>query len=140
MKALEPQQPVSGEKADMDNSTHEEFYKYYAEESQSPATLARFRRQRDAILAIPQLTNLPQVLDVADIGCGAGTLALLWAELGHRVVGVDINEPLVQIARKRAHEKQLDVGQELAPEVDLMKISLPYLLRFLANMPRPATR
>ena len=27
---------------------------------------------------------------------------MLWAEQGHRVVGVDINEPLTQLARKRA--------------------------------------
>ena len=31
---------------------------------------------------------------MADIGCGAGTQARLWAERGHRVHGVDVNEPL----------------------------------------------
>ncbi len=30
------------------------------------------------------------------------------------------------------------LGQELDPEVDLMKITLPYLLRFLAGVPKPA--
>lgn len=29
---------------------------------------------------------------VADIGCGAGTRSLLWAELGYNVYGLDINQ------------------------------------------------
>ena len=53
-------------------------------------------------------------LEVADIGCGAGTQALLWAELGHSVHGLDVNAPLVDVARKRAAEAGLaarfDVG------------------------------
>jgi 2-polyprenyl-6-hydroxyphenyl methylase/3-demethylubiquinone-9 3-methyltransferase len=46
-------------------------------------------------------------LDVADIGCGAGTQALLWAVGGHRVCGLDISEQLVELARKRASESVL---------------------------------
>jgi predicted unusual protein kinase regulating ubiquinone biosynthesis (AarF/ABC1/UbiB family) len=31
------------------------------------------------------------------------------------------------------------LGQEIAPSVDLMKLSLPYLLRFLAGLPARAS-
>lgn len=84
-----------------DHSTHENFYAYYAEESASEAAQVRFRRIRDHILrAIGRPSAQP--LDVADIGCGAGTHSLLWAELGHRVHSLDVNGPLVELGRKRA--------------------------------------
>jgi 2-polyprenyl-6-hydroxyphenyl methylase/3-demethylubiquinone-9 3-methyltransferase len=121
-KVLDSRQSSSGDAADWDHSAHEEFYEYYAKESQSPAALGRFRRQRDGILGIAQLADLPEVIDVLDIGSGAGTLAMLWAEQGHRVVGVDINEPLTQLARKRAQEDLLEVRFEVGSATDL---SLP---------------
>ena len=48
-------------------------------------------------------------LRVADIGCGAGTQSLLWAELGHSVFGLDVNAPLVEVAQRRAAERGLPV-------------------------------
>lgn len=86
-----------------DHSSHAEFFAYYAEASQSEATVRRFRAIRDAILRVlAQRAPAPRSLDVADIGCGAGTQSFLWAELGHRVCGLDVNEPLLELARKRA--------------------------------------
>jgi 2-polyprenyl-6-hydroxyphenyl methylase/3-demethylubiquinone-9 3-methyltransferase len=43
-----------------------------------------------------------QPCKVADIGCGAGTQSRLWAELGCEVHGLDVNAPLLQLARERA--------------------------------------
>lgn len=39
---------------------------------------------------------------VLDIGCGGGALSLMAAELGQSVLGVDISEPLVALARERS--------------------------------------
>ena len=84
-----------------DHTTHDRFYEYYARESQSEEALGRFRRVRDTILRTLD-TGADRILDVADIGCGAGTQGLIWAEAGHSVHALDVNEPLVRLGRERA--------------------------------------
>jgi ubiquinone/menaquinone biosynthesis C-methylase UbiE len=85
-----------------DHTTHERFFEYYARESQSEEALQRFRRVRDAILRLRRDGARSRVLEVADIGCGAGTQSLVWAGSGHSVHALDINEPLLQLGRERA--------------------------------------
>jgi cytochrome P450/protein-L-isoaspartate O-methyltransferase len=48
------------------------------------------------------LPLLPPEAVVADLGCGTGTLAVLLAEAGHRVVGVDLSERMLDQAREKA--------------------------------------
>lgn len=96
--------PASNSSA-WDHSTHENFYTYYAEESVSEDARVRFRRVRDHILrVIYNGRTLQRTLDVVDIGCGAGTQSMVWAELGHHVHALDVNGPLVDLGRKRAAE------------------------------------
>jgi 2-polyprenyl-3-methyl-5-hydroxy-6-metoxy-1,4-benzoquinol methylase len=80
-----------------DHSSHDEFYTYYAEESASDEALGRFRRIRDHILRM--MGHPDRQLDVADIGCGAGTQSMVWAEQGHHVRALDVNGPLVALRR-----------------------------------------
>src|SRR6185436_9781775 len=49
----------------------------------------------------------------ADIGCGAGTQSRLWAKRGHRVFGLDVNGPLIQLARERAREAGYNINFEV---------------------------
>lgn len=102
---------VLQDKADgsWDHAAHTNFFDYYARESLSNATVQRFRGIQAAVLRVAVQTGLNGVLDVADIGCGAGTQAFLWAEQGHRVTGLDVSEPLITLARQRATEKNLSV-------------------------------
>ncbi len=51
----------------------------------------------------------PPPADVADLGCGTGTLAVLLAEAGHRVSGVDYAPAMVAAARAKAADAGLDV-------------------------------
>ena len=44
----------------------------------------------------------PAPSDVLDVGTGTGFLALLLAELGHRVRGVDLSEGMLSLAREKA--------------------------------------
>lgn len=84
----------------------ERFTNYYAQGSQSPVTIKRIRSIRDATLRVSRAYGLTKpVFDVADIGCGAGTQSLLWAELGHKLNAVDVNQPLLELGRQRAVEK-----------------------------------
>jgi 2-polyprenyl-3-methyl-5-hydroxy-6-metoxy-1,4-benzoquinol methylase len=92
--------------ANWDFGSHEHFYEHYARGSQSPATLQRIRSLRDCVLRVAENGGGKRgMLEVADIGCGAGTQSLLWAELGHQVHGLDVNEPLLELARRRAGEQ-----------------------------------
>ncbi len=100
---LNPQEsPRTG--GQWDHSCDDRFFDYYAQESVTEATVQRFKQIRALILRVLGPERAGQMLDVADVGCGAGSQCFLWAELGHRVHGLDINERLVELARRRAEE------------------------------------
>lgn len=42
---------------------------------------------------------------ILDVGTGNGSLSLLLAELGHDVVGIDLSEGMLSVARKKANER-----------------------------------
>lgn len=124
----------------LDHGSHPEFYAYYARESESASTNQRFRSIQAAVLRIASRTGLPAKLDVADIGCGAGTQSRLWALLGHRVRGLDVNEPLIRLACQRAHAQGLDIRFEVGsatalpwPGASLDLCLLPELLEHVAD-------
>jgi 2-polyprenyl-6-hydroxyphenyl methylase/3-demethylubiquinone-9 3-methyltransferase len=86
------------------------FVEYYAKESISETTLQRFEAVRSAVLReMTRQGRTPGSLDVADIGCGAGTQCLIWARQGHRVHGLDINRELMELGRHRAREAGFDI-------------------------------
>jgi 2-polyprenyl-6-hydroxyphenyl methylase/3-demethylubiquinone-9 3-methyltransferase len=81
----------------------ERFVNYYAEQSASEVTRQRIENVRQILLRLRCELGLPTAsLDVVDVGCGAGAQALAWARDGHRVRGVDISTPLIELAGKRA--------------------------------------
>jgi len=47
-------------------------------------------------------------LRVLDVETGTGFIALLLAELGHEVIGVDISEGMLRIAREKARKLNID--------------------------------
>ncbi len=88
----------------------EKFIDYYERASRSERTITRFSRIRDCALRLLQEQgHRTDGLDIADIGCGAGTQAMLWAERGHTVAALDASESLIAIGHKRAAEQDLDV-------------------------------
>jgi ubiquinone/menaquinone biosynthesis C-methylase UbiE len=115
-KEITPLAKVSGT---FDTSSHDVFFDYYADASTSPATLDRFRTLRDVLLGIVEAHGSKALLDVLDVGCGAGTFSLLWSEAGHRVVGIDINEPLIELGRKRAKDAGRDIELRVASATKL---------------------
>jgi 2-polyprenyl-3-methyl-5-hydroxy-6-metoxy-1,4-benzoquinol methylase len=110
------------EQVTVDHSSDPRFKAYYEEKSASPAARAHFVRIRDKALGIlskqfPGTTKF----DALDVGCNAGTQARVWAELGHRVRGLDVNGPLLEVARARATADGLDIGFDLGTAT-----ALPY--------------
>ncbi|WP_340381794.1 class I SAM-dependent methyltransferase [Streptomyces sp. SS7] len=57
--------------------------------------------------------------DVLDLGCGTGSLALLAAEQGHRVTGVDLSAPMIERARAKlaGRDAVFLLGDAAAPPV-----------------------
>ena len=94
--------PQDNNRASWDHSTHEAFLRYYEEEHLSDHATKRFAAIRNTVLRA--LAHGDQVLDVLDVGCGPGTQSLVWAELGHRVGGLDVSEQFVAVAKKRAED------------------------------------
>jgi 2-polyprenyl-6-hydroxyphenyl methylase/3-demethylubiquinone-9 3-methyltransferase len=108
-----------GEAKGWDHGSHADFYNYYAAESQSDSTRQRFLGIQAAVLRVAAQTGLTGQFDVVDIGCGAGTQSRLWARLGHRVRGLDVNEPLIELARQRATSAGLDIPFEVGSATQL---------------------
>ncbi|MGH7621636.1 MAG: class I SAM-dependent methyltransferase [Gemmatimonadaceae bacterium] len=55
--------------------------------------------------------------DVLDLGTGTGFVALIAAELGHRVVGTDLSEGMLREARSAARKRGVQVSFELGDAV-----------------------
>jgi ubiquinone/menaquinone biosynthesis C-methylase UbiE len=67
-----------------------------------PLTRQAWRRVLGEVLPSPPA-------DVLDVACGTGSLAVLLAEDGHRVTGIDVSPAMLTIARRKA----LDAGVHL---------------------------
>jgi 2-polyprenyl-6-hydroxyphenyl methylase/3-demethylubiquinone-9 3-methyltransferase len=93
-----------------DHGTRREFFEYYKRESESPRSVERFANMKARVYAVLDAESRPRSkLVVADIGCGPGTQSLMWARDGHRVLGLDVNEAFIDLARERSAESGLDL-------------------------------
>lgn len=93
-----------------DTSNADQFVNRYAEESLSEATWARSKGIYDSVVHTIGAQSASRGLDVADIGCGAGTHSIYWASFKHRVQGIDVSERLVGIAGSRARQRGLSIS------------------------------
>jgi ubiquinone/menaquinone biosynthesis C-methylase UbiE len=124
----------------MSDQDRKEFVEYYAAASLSAETLARYRAIQQLILSRTEPERATRGLDVADVGCGAGTQCFLWAESGHRVHGVDVNAGLIELAKQRAAQKTLPVSFTLGsatklpwPDQSMDVCIMPQLLEHVAE-------
>src|SRR6476659_6781780 len=47
------------------------------------------------------LGDLPRDFTIADVPCGTGRLAEVALERGHRVMGIDVSDAMLSVARRR---------------------------------------
>jgi len=59
-----------------------------------------------------KLFQLPPEAAVLDLGCGEGRHAIEMAKRGYRMTGIDLTEPLLDIARANAAKQQVDIQFE----------------------------
>ena len=117
--ALEQNQAASNKSDDHTDADYK-FYEYYAEQSLSPESIQRFESIQNIVTRTLTERSLgSRTLDVADIGCNAGTQCIMWARDGHNVHGVDINDLLLDQASVRANEAGLDIEYVLGSAEDL---------------------
>ena len=103
----------SASAAGFDTGSHESFYEYYKRQSLSPATMQRFSAMAEVVMRMRADAAGGPALAVLDVGCGAGAQCRFWAERGVSYCGIDINEPLVRLARERAAEQGHDARFEV---------------------------
>jgi SAM-dependent methyltransferase len=60
--------------------------------------------------------------DVLDAGCGTGEHALLAASLGRPVLGVDVAETAIALARKKADERGVNADFAVADALELRRL------------------
>ena len=60
------------------------------------------------------ISHIKEDQRVLDIGCGTGALTLRAAQKGAKVMGIDINSQMLEIAQKRAFEANLTENIELS--------------------------
>jgi SAM-dependent methyltransferase len=81
----------------------------------------------------------PAPARVADLGCGTGTLALLLAEEGYVVDGVDFSPEMVRLARAKAgHAATIHEADAAAPPFDPATYDVVLSRHVLWAMPSPA--
>ncbi len=77
--------------------------------------------------------------DVLDVGCGTGSLALVLAEQGHRVTGVDLSPTMVEHARRKlaGHPATVLHGDAADPPVDGRRFDVVLCRHLLWTLPDP---
>ena len=58
---------------------------------------------------LDKLCDRKKGLECLDIGTGTGFLAMMLAELGHDVTGIDISEKMMELGKQHAEERGVDV-------------------------------
>ncbi|RLI78642.1 methyltransferase type 11 [Archaeoglobales archaeon] len=58
-------------------------------------------------------------MKILDVGTGTGFLALLLAELGHEVVGIDLSKGMLEVAIKKARKSKLEIEFKIADAENL---------------------
>jgi SAM-dependent methyltransferase len=79
--------------------------------------------------------------DVADLACGTGSLTALVAGLGHRVVGVDLADKMVERARAKtgqyAGQVTVSLGDAADPPIEPASVDVILARHILWTLPDP---
>jgi 2-polyprenyl-3-methyl-5-hydroxy-6-metoxy-1,4-benzoquinol methylase len=101
----------------------------------APQIWNQYHNQLDVYLDIAGTTPL----DVLDVGCAQGTLALLLAERGHRVTAIDLRTEFLDYARSRHTHGEVRFMQCNALEEDIPgSFDLIYANQLIEHLVYPA--
>jgi SAM-dependent methyltransferase len=84
-----------------------------------------------------------QPVDVLDVATGTGFLALVAADLGHRVTGIDLSTEMLSLAERTARARGLPVrfapGDAVAPDHDPQSVDVVTNRHLLWTLREPET-
>ncbi len=82
----------------------------------------------------------PPPASIADLGCGTGTLAVLLAEHGYDIVGLDLSPRMIGLARAKAERHHVAVRFEIGDAADPRIPAVDVILtrHVLWALPEPA--
>jgi ubiquinone/menaquinone biosynthesis C-methylase UbiE len=99
-------------------------------------------RQRKAWLELLAGLSGTAPTRVLDVGCGTGFLALLLAQLGHKVTGIDLAPQMIELARQKAAQAELDIEFRVENAAELADPDETYDLvverHVIWTLPQPA--
>jgi ubiquinone/menaquinone biosynthesis C-methylase UbiE len=77
--------------------------------------------------------------DVLDVGCGTGSLAVLLAEHGHQVTGVDLSPGMIAQARRKVadHQVQILLGDAADPPIGNRRFDVVLARHLVWALPNP---
>lgn len=80
-------------------------------------------------------------LKILDVGCGTGELSLLFAEMGHKVTGIDISKNMLEIAKSKARTSKANVSFEIGdaenPTYNSSSFDIVFNRHLLWTLPNP---
>lgn len=82
----------------------------------APQVWNQYHNQLDLYLS---LASQKDVLDILDVGCAQGTLALKLAEVGHNVMAVDLRQEFLDYAESRYEYGEIEFVQGNVLELEL---------------------
>ncbi|HMQ61040.1 MAG TPA: class I SAM-dependent methyltransferase [Flavilitoribacter sp.] len=94
---------MSTDKKEINDLHRSDLYLYFYEDAVDEA-----RTQLECTY-IGKHCNISGQQHILDLACGHGRHSLYFAGQGHQVVGIDINKDFIEIARKEAAERNLQV-------------------------------
>lgn len=84
----------------------------------SLATRLSLRDSSNMMDEISRMINLSNRMRVADMGCSAGLMSMIFARLGHDVTGLDLSENMIRQARRNARDLGLSIDFRVADVQD----------------------
>ena len=99
-----------------------EVFKDYADFYDSLYEDKSYRHECNFVKHIFETYREKKVNSILDLGCGTGSHALPFADMGYAVTGVDLSDTMLEIARKKASDqkKQIKFVQQ-----DIRHLKLP---------------
>lgn len=113
----------------------------HGEDSYGTLDATDVQRQAWTVL-LSRLFPPAQPLSILDVGCGTGFVAVVLAELGHTVTGLDASSGMLRVCRARAEEQgitdlRLVEGEAERPAADLGPFDAVVSRHLLWTLPRP---
>lgn len=99
------------------------------------------QKERDAWKRAFQEVFPKKDLKILDVGCGTGELSLLFAEMGHKVTGIDISRQMLKTAKTKAEARGADItfgeGDAENPPFDISSFDIVFSRHLLWTLPNP---